>query len=74
MREPGSRQGIFNHAVGLWIQPLRRLVPGSFDHYRPEKHYMRGPGPKWLEKHGAGPRWLAPSAEHGGRADRVSPR
>ena len=21
------------------------------DHYRPERHYMRGPGPKWLEKH-----------------------
>ena len=20
--------------------------------YRPERHYMRGPGPKWLEKHG----------------------
>jgi hypothetical protein len=19
--------------------------------YRPEKHYMRGPGPKWHEKH-----------------------
>ena len=21
------------------------------DSYRPERHYMRGPGPKWLEKH-----------------------
>jgi len=21
------------------------------DHYRPELHYMRGPGPKWHEKH-----------------------
>jgi len=21
------------------------------DHYRPERHYMRGPGPKWAEKH-----------------------
>ena len=21
------------------------------DHYQPELHYMRGPGPKWLEKH-----------------------
>lgn len=21
------------------------------DHYRPELHYMRGPGPKWLAKH-----------------------
>ncbi len=24
------------------------------DRYRPELHYMRGPGPKWLEKHAAG--------------------
>ena len=23
-----------------------------FDTYRPEQHYMRGPGPKWREKHG----------------------
>jgi hypothetical protein len=23
------------------------------DHYRPERHYMRGPGPKWAEKHHA---------------------
>jgi hypothetical protein len=22
------------------------------DTYRPEMHYMRGPGPKWREKHG----------------------
>jgi hypothetical protein len=21
------------------------------DTYRPERHYMRGPGPKWHEKH-----------------------
>jgi hypothetical protein len=23
------------------------------DGYRPELHYMRGPGPKWHEKHGS---------------------
>jgi hypothetical protein len=23
------------------------------DHYRPELHYMRGPGPKWHAKHTA---------------------
>jgi hypothetical protein len=22
-----------------------------YDSYRPELHYMRGPGPKWHEKH-----------------------
>jgi hypothetical protein len=37
-------------------------------HYRPELHYMRGPGPKWHEKHAGLPapvaterRWLPPS-------------
>jgi hypothetical protein len=23
-----------------------------FNNYRPERHYMRGPGPKWRAKHG----------------------
>jgi len=23
-----------------------------FDPYRPERHYMRGPGPRWRAKHG----------------------
>src|SRR5262249_17745857 len=27
------------------------LVKGLFDTYRPELHYMRGPGPKWRAKH-----------------------
>jgi hypothetical protein len=28
-----------------------RLATSSFDWYRPELHYMRGPGPKWRKKH-----------------------
>lgn len=28
------------------------LVRALTDAYRPELHYMRGPGPKWREKHG----------------------
>jgi hypothetical protein len=24
---------------------------GPVERYRPEDHYMRGPGPKWREKH-----------------------
>jgi hypothetical protein len=31
-------------------------MPGVLDSYRPELHYMRGPGPKWREKHGLGAR------------------
>ena len=26
-----------------------------FDRYRPELHYMRGPGPKWHAKHDPAP-------------------
>lgn len=32
----------------------RRLMTSIFDPYRPELHYMRGPGPKWREKHRLG--------------------
>jgi hypothetical protein len=34
-------------AVEIW----RRLKKEICDPYRPELHYMRGPGPKWREKH-----------------------
>jgi len=27
------------------------LTRSLFDTYRPEQHYMRGPGPKWHAKH-----------------------
>jgi hypothetical protein len=30
---------------------LENLTRGAFDTYRPELHYMRGPGPKWHAKH-----------------------
>jgi hypothetical protein len=29
----------------------RSLKCALFDTYRPELHYMRGPGPKWQAKH-----------------------
>lgn len=32
----------------LW----RTLKRDLFESYRPELHYMRGPGPRWIEKHG----------------------
>jgi len=34
-------------AFSMW----RCLKVSLLDSYRPELHYMRGPGPKWLEKH-----------------------
>jgi hypothetical protein len=33
------------------IELLRLLSANLFDPYRPELHYMRGPGPKWRAKH-----------------------
>jgi len=41
-REMGQRLGA----------ALAERAPGVFDPYHPELHYMRGPGPKWREKHG----------------------
>ncbi len=33
------------------IFEIRRALAGRlFDPYRPELHYMRGPGPRWREK------------------------
>jgi hypothetical protein len=29
----------------------RQFVITAFNPYRPEKHYMRGPGPAWRAKH-----------------------
>lgn len=38
---------------GWWLGPMvRPLIAALFDPYRPEKHYMRGPGPKWRARHG----------------------
>jgi hypothetical protein len=33
--------------VEIWRRSTKRI----FDPYRPELNYMRGPGPKWHEKH-----------------------
>ncbi len=30
----------------------RAFIAQAFDPYRPELHYMRGPGPAWRAKHG----------------------
>jgi hypothetical protein len=46
---PASNLRVALSAAGLDI--WRRLRQGMFDTYRPELHYMRGPGPKWFEKH-----------------------
>jgi hypothetical protein len=34
---------------------VQDLAKSLFDPYRPELHYMRGPGPKWHAKHDRAP-------------------
>ena len=36
------------------VRELWRTFEDLFDPYRPELYYMRGPGPKWRERHTAG--------------------
>jgi hypothetical protein len=44
--------------IGSYAQVMRTLLSrtrqawGNPQNYRPGDHYMRGPGPKWREKHG----------------------
>jgi hypothetical protein len=37
-------------AARALAQFVRTVIEGS-GKYHPEQHYMRGPGPKWREKH-----------------------
>jgi hypothetical protein len=39
-----------------WSRLIRRTLMAVFVSYRPELHYMRGPGPKWREKHSRPPK------------------
>ena len=43
---------------------LRDVVKSAWptDNYRPEAHYMRGPGPKWHAKQSMPPRGLSQKA------------
>jgi hypothetical protein len=39
-------------SIGKAVADLWRTVTSDlFNEYRPERHYMRGPGPKWHAKH-----------------------
>jgi hypothetical protein len=39
--------------IDLIVTGLHSLIGRARDSYRPERHYMRGPGPKWYAKHRA---------------------
>jgi hypothetical protein len=44
------------HRIGPWLSAFWREVTREMGGpYRPERHYMRGPGPKYRSKHGLPP-------------------
>jgi hypothetical protein len=44
------------------VAALAELHRGLFTSYRPERHYMRGRGPKWHAKHAASELQAGPDA------------
>ena len=47
---------LITSSLGTWVRSLyagvrREIAEALADNYRPEMHYMRGPGPKWRQKH-----------------------
>jgi hypothetical protein len=42
---------LLRSAISSLLTFLGPFWDGSVRKYRPEDHYMRGPGPKWHEKH-----------------------
>jgi hypothetical protein len=52
------------------LADLGRALRGLFDPYRPERHYMRGPGPKWHAKHA--PPLLQVTAAHAPKLTQIA--
>ena len=50
---------------------FQNLAKSLFDPYRPELHYMRGPGPKWHAKHDPAPAALDAMPASFGSASRA---
>jgi len=46
---PRPFAGLSHLVEDFWHDLTRHHL---FDGYRPERHYMRGPGPAWQAKHG----------------------
>jgi hypothetical protein len=50
-RKPVQIRGRTTPVLGAEFAYVLRLLKSLLDPYRPELHYMRGPGPKWHAKH-----------------------
>jgi hypothetical protein len=47
LRSPRATRGLRASLAATW----RTVTHDLFDPYRPERHYMRGRGPKWYANH-----------------------
>jgi hypothetical protein len=47
-----STREIGRRLLTALVKRIHDLFDPVLDSYRPELHYMRGPGPRWREKHG----------------------
>jgi hypothetical protein len=47
MATKNKKPNLGKAVADLWLTVTSQL----FDSYHPERHYMRGPGPKWRAKH-----------------------
>lgn len=70
IRDTGALSGFTRktaESASNFVSVVHNLIMDVRDSYRPELHYMRGPGPKWRAKHqprqGASPE-AVPSAGH----------
>jgi hypothetical protein len=53
---PGKAAGnVMRRNLTDTVRELPHALAQLFDPYRPELHYMRGPGPKWHARHAAVP-------------------
>jgi hypothetical protein len=51
MRKVSTRTSGGRFALTADLADIARTFRSLLDPYRPELHYMRGPGPKWRAKH-----------------------
>jgi len=47
--QPSSQR--LRRRLSVVMTSWHKLIRSARDNYRPELHYMRGPGPKWHAKH-----------------------
>jgi hypothetical protein len=48
----GRQVDLLLQTLGVLGRCWRELIRDALRPYRPEQHYMRGPGPAWRAKHG----------------------